>query len=148
MDHLILLHGALGNKRELGMLRDCIDTASCSAIDLSGHGESEIPADGLSFEHFERDILRALPDPAQGKVSLFGYSMGGYAAMLFAARHPERIQSVATIGTKYIWTEEGLQKELKKLDPDKMQEKVPQLAEALAMTHGPDRWRDLVKATA
>ncbi len=82
------------------------------------------------------------------RADLFGYSMGGYAAMLYAARHPERVRSVVTLGTKYIWTEEGLQKELRMLDSEVMEQKVPAFARALSEEHGPARWKDVVRAIA
>lgn len=145
--NILLLHGALGTKRQLAYLADSLDHATCRGLTFTGHGEDEVPADGLSFEHFLHDIDAALEN-VNGPVHLFGYSMGGYAALLWAARHPGRVASVATLGTKLVWTTEGLQKELKKLDPQLIEEKVPEFAMGLASTHGPERWKDLVKHTA
>jgi pimeloyl-ACP methyl ester carboxylesterase len=145
--NILLLHGALGTKRQLAYLADSLDHATCRSITFSGHGEDEVPADGLSFEHFLRDMDAALEN-VNDPVHLFGYSMGGYAALLWAARHPGRVASVATLGTKLVWTTEGLQKELKKLDPQLIEEKVPEFAMGLASAHGPERWKDLVKHTA
>ncbi len=118
------------------------------AIDLSGHGGREIPSGGIRFEQFITDIDAAFAEHAWSRADLFGYSMGGYAALLYAARHPERVRSVITVGTKLGWTQEGLQKELRKLDPDVMVAKVPAFANGLAAVHGQDRWRDVVNAIA
>jgi pimeloyl-ACP methyl ester carboxylesterase len=118
------------------------------AIDLSGHGARPIPAEGIRFEQFMADIDRALEEQAWVDAHLFGYSMGGYAALLYAARHPRRVRSVVTLGTKYLWTEEGLQKELRMLDPEVMEQKVPAFARALASAHGPERWKEVVRAIA
>ncbi len=118
------------------------------AIDLTGHGGREIPEGGLTFDHFIEDIDRAFTEQKWKSAHLFGYSMGGYAALLYAAKHPERVESVVTVGTKLLWTEEGLQKELRKLDPDMMEAKVPAFAKALAEVHGKDRWHDVVRAIA
>lgn len=145
--NILLLHGALGTKRQLAYLADSLDHATCRSLTFTGHGEDEVPADGLSFEHFLRDMDAAL-EKVDAPVHLFGYSMGGYAALLWAARHPGRVASVATLGTKLVWTAEGLQKELKKLDPQLIEEKVPEFAMGLASAHGPARWKDLVKHTA
>jgi pimeloyl-ACP methyl ester carboxylesterase len=68
--------------------------------------------------------------------------------MLYAAKHPERVRSVVTLGTKYLWTPEGLQKELRMLDPDAMEAKVPAFARMLAESHGEHRWKGLVAAIA
>lgn len=142
---LLLLHGALGSARQLADLQQRIGGI---AIDLSGHGDRGIPSEGIRFEQFISDIDRAFEEQKWDRADLFGYSMGGYAAMLYAAQRPERVRSVVTLGTKYLWTEEGLQKELRMLDPDAMEQKVPVFAQALADAHGVERWKDVVRAIA
>lgn len=143
--NLLLLHGALGSARQLKSLQERMGGF---AIDFTGHAGREIPQGGLTFDHFIADIDRAFAEQKWKSAQLFGYSMGGYAALLYAAKHPERVESVVTVGTKLLWTEEGLQKELRKLDPDMMQAKVPAFANALAEGHGAHRWRELVHAIA
>lgn len=142
---LLLLHGALGSASQLNLLHERVGGV---AIDLSGHGGREIPAEGIHFDQFLADIDFAFAENLWSRADLFGYSMGGYAALLYTAKHPERVRSVTTVGTKLVWTEEGLQKELRKLDPEMMLTKVPAFAEALAAVHGDDRWRDVVTAIA
>lgn len=143
----LLLHGALGTQRQLAFLADSLDHATCRSITFTGHSERDVPAEGLGFELFLKDIDAAV-QRMDGPAHLFGYSMGGYAALLWAARNPGRTATVATLGTKFVWTPEGLQKELKKLDPAMIALKVPAFAAALAAMHGPERWKDLVKRTA
>ncbi|MBK6775307.1 MAG: alpha/beta fold hydrolase [Flavobacteriales bacterium] len=138
---LLLLHGALGSKRQMVPLQQRVGGA---VMDFTGHGERQIPATGLTFTQFVEDIDRAYAANRFTKAHLFGYSMGGYAALLYAAQFPVRVFSVTTLGTKLVWTEEGLQKELRMLDPEKMQTKVPAFAKALADMHGVDRWSALV----
>lgn len=142
---LLLLHGALGSDHQLEPIQQRVGGL---AINLSAHGGREIPAEGIRFEQFITDIDVAFSEQGWSSVDLFGYSMGGYAALLYAAKHPERVRSVVTVGTKLAWTEEGLQKELRKLDPDMMLAKVPAFATALAAVHGEGRWRDVVNAIA
>jgi pimeloyl-ACP methyl ester carboxylesterase len=143
--NLLLLHGALGSARQLKPLQERMGGI---AIDLTGHAGREIPASGVNFHHFIADIDRAFSEQQWKNAHLFGYSMGGYAALLYAAKHPERVESVVTLGTKLLWTDEGLQKELRKLDPDLMEAKVPAFANALAELHGRDRWHNVVNAIA
>ena len=145
MEHILLLHGALGSKRQLKPLQVRV---SGLAIDLSGHGGRAIPSEGIRFEQFLTDIDDAFAANGWSRADLFGYSMGGYAALLYASLFPQRVKSVVTLGTKLVWTEEGLQKELRKLDPAVMIAKVPAFAKALADVHGRDRWRDVVVAIA
>lgn len=146
--NLLLLHGALGNKRQLSPLAALLPILRTRAVEFEGHGGRRIPAGGLSFDHFVHDIGMAMDEAGWRDAHLFGYSMGGYAALLFAAKHPERVKSVVTLGTKYLWTEEGLQRELRNLDPVKIAVKVPAFAKALAEAHGEDRWPDVVRAIA
>lgn len=68
--------------------------------------------------------------------------------MLYAALHPERVRSVVTLGTKFLWTDADLHKELRMLNPDLMEQKVPAFAQALADAHGADRWKEVVRAIA
>lgn len=143
--NLLLLHGALGSAAQLLPLQQRVGGV---AIDLSGHGALAIPSVGIRFEQFISDIDRALEEQGWIDAHLVGYSMGGYAALLYAAKHPERVKSVVTLGTKYLWTDEGLQKELRMLDPDVMEQKVPAFAQALAAAHGAVRWKEVVHAIA
>lgn len=143
--NLLLLHGALGTARQMKPMQERLGGI---AMDLTGHGGREIPAGGLSFDHYLADIDQAFEEQKWKSAHLFGYSMGGYAALLYAAEHPERVESVVTVGTKFLWNGEGLQRELRKLDPDMIEAKVPAFARALAEAHGADRWRDLVDAIA
>jgi pimeloyl-ACP methyl ester carboxylesterase len=144
MATILLLHGALGTARQMAPLAAQLGDHHVLMPTLSGHGEKAGSA--LDFELFLQDIDVAIAGTS-GPVHILGYSMGGYAALLFAARHPERIASVCTVATKYIWTPEGLAKEVRKLDPDVLEQKVPQFAQTLAAEHGPN-WKELVRSTA
>lgn len=143
--NLLLLHGALGSAAQLRALQERVGGV---AIDLSGHGSQGIPPDGIRFEHFIADIDRAFDEHGWREAHLFGYSMGGYAAMLYAAGNPGRVKSVITLGTKFLWNEDGLKKELRMLDPDAMEQKVPAFTQVLADAHGAGRWKQVVRAIA
>ena len=43
-----------------------------------------------ALEHLEKDAGFAIPE----KMPVFGYSMGGLAALMFAVRHPERVSKI------------------------------------------------------
>lgn len=79
---------------------------------------------------------------------VFGYSMGGYVALLLAAMRPLRVEAVATLGTKFDWTPETAAKETARLKPTLMQEKIPAFVQFLATRHGADKWETVVNRTA
>lgn len=64
------------------------------AYDLRGRGLSDKPSHGYSEEHHLRDLLCLLDDLDLERVVLMGHSLGGYIAMGFASRHPERVEKL------------------------------------------------------
>jgi len=66
------------------------------AIDLPGFGASDQPAD-LSFELYPRVVVGLMDELGLTRASLVGSSMGGAAALLVAARHPERVDKLVLI---------------------------------------------------
>lgn len=64
-------------------------------IDLPGHGNSGTPPLDYTFDKFAsilNELLIRLN--VHEKVSIVGHSMGGYAALAFAVKYPERIASL------------------------------------------------------
>ncbi len=64
-------------------------------IDLPGHGSSGNPPIGYHFDQFAY-ILNELLEKLNitGKISIIGHSMGGYVALAFVARFPEKTASL------------------------------------------------------
>ena len=143
---ILLLHGALATKEQMDPLAERLRDQQALSLTFSGHGPRA--NEPLDFARFVDDIGAVMAPMGGAPIHLFGYSMGGYAALLYAARFPDRVLSVTTLGTILVWTEEILQKELRKLDPDMIEQKVPVFAHALAGWHGKDRWRDVVLGIA
>jgi pimeloyl-ACP methyl ester carboxylesterase len=76
----------------------------CSVVcyDLRGHGESEVPDTGYTFEQHVLD-LRALLDELgiNGRpVSLVGTSLGGRIALEFALRFPDSVDRIALLDSE------------------------------------------------
>ena len=68
-----------------------------------------VPMPGPVFapmEELAEGINDLLLDYEEEPVYVFGYSMGGYAAALYAARHKNRIRALVTYGTKWLWSDE------------------------------------------
>lgn len=64
-------------------------------IDLPGHGNSGTPPLDYTFEKFSKILYELLIKlDVREKVSVVGHSMGGYVALAFAAKYPERLASL------------------------------------------------------
>jgi pimeloyl-ACP methyl ester carboxylesterase len=97
-----------------------------------------------------RDTLAAALDQwGADRAVLFGYSMGGYAALLLAHTQPARVAAVVTLGTKLDWTPATAARESGRLDPAVLQAKVPAFARTLAERHvGAGGWEAVLARTA
>ena len=88
MQHLILLHGALGsNKQFQSLVQELAGTFQLHTLNLHGHGGQPIPDHTFSIELFSEQVARYIQDMNIEKVNLFGYSMGGYVGMYLAKHH-------------------------------------------------------------
>lgn len=148
---ILLLHGALGGRDQLAplaaALAEVVD-APVRTLEFAGHGGTPPdPADagGYAIERLSAQVARALGGPAV----VFGYSMGGYAALHLAAEAPARVAGVVTLGTKLAWTPEYAAREASRLDAATIRAKVPAFAEALAGRHaGAGGWEGVLARTA
>lgn len=144
---IVLLHGAIGDQTQLAALRAQLATAQTHAIDFEGHGARAMNGREFRLQHFAENLLGWLDDNAPGRVDLFGYSMGGYVALLVAALHPDRVRSVFTLGTKLRWTPDVADRMCAQLDADTIERKVPKFAEQLARTHHASGWKQVLAET-
>lgn len=149
MEKILFLHGALGSKLQFSPLIIQLNKDfECHAINFAGHGGEMIPPGGLTFPTFANNILQYLDQNKIEKVNLFGFSMGGYAALYFAFLHPDRVGKIMTVNVKFNWDPITTAKETGMLDPDKMFEKVPAFANNLMVLHGMNIWKNLLKSTS
>src|ERR1700754_572786 len=101
MQHLILLHGAIGSKEQLEPFADALKKDFIvHLIDFSGHGMRPISNEKFSLSLFANDVLEYIHDNNIEHANIFGYSMGGYVAMYLAKHHPEKITRIITLATK------------------------------------------------
>ncbi|REC62965.1 alpha/beta hydrolase [Chryseobacterium pennae] len=148
MPNLVLLHGALGHSEIFTPYLDSLSSYFTIHTPLfSGHGSNDLPADGITIEKYTQELTEYCTENNLTDVHILGHSMGGYVALCYAVKHPENINSIMTLGTKFDWTEEQALKESKMLNPDVILEKIPKYAQTLEKQHG-SKWKQLLPAIA
>ena len=148
MKHIILLHGAIGAADQLEPLANAFTQKQFTvhSFNFSGHGKTPFQTN-FGIEQFALELAQFIKTNHLEKPTLFGYSMGGYVALYLAHQQPTLLGNIITLGTKFEWTPEISQKEVKMLDSKTMIEKVPKFAESLIQRHGSE-WETLLQKTA
>lgn len=145
---LLLLHGALGAAEQFKNWPAQLSSQfEVHTFDFEGHGPraAERP---FRMEHFAENIISFLDENGLEQVALFGYSMGGYAALTAALQHADRFSGIFTLGTKFAWDPASSAREVKMLNADVIAEKIPKFAQALEARHSGIGWREHLKHTA
>ena len=148
-DPIVLIHGALGDGRQLGGLQRVLAPRSTHLIELEGHGATSATTPNYSIERFADQVREMFASQHIERAAFFGYSMGGYVALYLAANSPSLVTRVATLGTKLAWTPDAAARETSRLDPATIRTKVPKFAEALEHRHaGAGGWESVLANTA
>lgn len=147
MKNLLLLHGALGHSNHFAPYLEFLSQHfNVHTFLFGGHGNTPLPEGGITMEDNARQISDFCNAHQLEDVAIFGFSMGGYAALYYALQNPGKVNSIMTLGTKFAWTEEGAAAESKMLNPDAISAKIPKYAAQLAAEHGEDNWKLLLPA--
>jgi len=145
---LLLLHGAIGASDQLNPLSEVLQNQyTIHNLNFSGHGGSNF-RHPFSIENFTEEVLDYLNQNNINKVSVFGYSMGGYVALYLALKHPERVEKIFTLATKFDWSPEISHKEIQMLNPQIIKEKIPAFAKILQQRHRPQSWEEVLNKTS
>lgn len=148
MQQLLLLHGAIGTMDQFLSLKEELDKMfEVYCFNFSGHGNSCLPG-SFSMESFAEETSNFIKIHQLNQPLVFGYSMGGYIAMYTELTKPGTFGKIATLGTKFQWNEAVAAKEIKMLQPDIIEQKVPAFAQQLAIKHGIDQWKQVLLKTA
>lgn len=148
MNHILLLHGALGAKEQLLPLKALLEkNFTVHLLNFSGHGG--LPFTGnFSIPLFAGEVALYLKQNNIAATHIFGYSMGGYVAMYLASTMPQKVKSIVTLATKFKWDNDIASKEVKMLNAEKIQEKLPAFALQLQQRHAPNNWKDILHKTS
>lgn len=97
---IVLLHGFLESGSiwnsfiaEFGKRRQIIN------IDLPGHGQSGVVSEEHSMELMAEAVDGVLQQLGLEKVDLLGHSMGGYVALAFLERYPEKVRKIILLNS-------------------------------------------------
>ncbi len=144
--NLVCLHGALGCAAQLEQtLAPLKSFYNLYFLDFPGHGKKANQI--VSLEACVAATRNFIREQKLMGTSIFGYSMGGYVALLLAKQNPELVGKIITLGTKLEWNPEIAAAEVKKLNPVLIQEKVPHYAKMLKKWHG-NAWKNVLVQTA
>ncbi|MDF1697613.1 MAG: alpha/beta hydrolase [Saprospiraceae bacterium] len=145
---IILLHGALGTKTQLDELKLKLESSfNVYQLNFEGHGDFH-STKPYSISLFAENVHQFMLNHHLQKVHIFGYSMGGYVALYFALKFPKLVDYIITLGTKFDWTPENAQKEIKMLNAKNILQKVPAFARHLEQVHTDNSWIDVLSKTA
>ena len=148
MNHLLLLHGALGSTTDFDKLKPLLEkNYIVHAINFPGHGGNEMPL-SFSIPFFAEYVIEYCKIHSLSGINVFGYSMGGYVALYLAHKKPSLFKKIITLGTVLYWDETIAAKEILKLQPSIIEEKVPQFAATLKAQHHPNNWKEVLNKTA
>lgn len=146
---IILLHGALGSAEQLEPIKQALsEKFNPYSFDFSGHGGANFNPDGFSIPVFVEETLDFMNSQGLEKAHFFGYSMGGYVALKLAKEHPDSVDKIFTLATKFNWSPEEASKEVKNLNPGIIEEKIPKFAALLEQRHAPNDWKEVLRKTA
>ncbi len=146
MQHLLLLHGAIGSSTQLQELQFKLSAFTVHLFDFPGHGGKELP-ENFSISGFAESLVEFLREKQITTVNIFGYSMGGYVSIFLAKHYPELVNKIATLATKFQWSEEIAAKEIKMLQPEVIEQKIPAFAQILKQRHPPQDWKLVLDKT-
>ena len=105
---LVLLHGFVGSADYWEEVVPLLEKHfRCIVPDLLGHGRSEAPQGAYTIEQLADGVLSILDTLSVEQVILLGHSMGGYTALSFAERYPQRLRAFGLIHSMPLPEDEG-----------------------------------------
>lgn len=103
---LVLLHGMLGSSRNWQTTgRELAARYHVFALDARNHGRSPHDPE-QSYAAMVEDLRGWLDGQGLERATIAGHSMGGKTAMLFACRHPQRVERLIVVDIaprNYFW---------------------------------------------
>ncbi|MFT4600120.1 MAG: pimeloyl-ACP methyl ester carboxylesterase [Arenicella sp.] len=146
MKDLILLHGALGTSSQFKELKSLLsDHFKVHMFDLEGHGKREGNRP-FTMQRFAQNLKEYIIENDLEKPQIFGYSMGGFVSYYLAVEEGNLLGDIMSLGTKLKWDPLIAKLESGKLNPSKIEEKVPKFGQYLDSLHL--NWKENMVKTA
>jgi pimeloyl-ACP methyl ester carboxylesterase len=99
---LLLLHGGLGSTGMFApILPAFTDHRQVIAIDLHGHGRTELGDRKISLIDIGNDVATVLGKLGYQQVDVLGYSFGGGVGMRLAVQHPRLVRRLAIVSAGF-----------------------------------------------
>jgi pimeloyl-ACP methyl ester carboxylesterase len=97
---VLLIHGVGGDSSNWGPIAERLMTRfDVIAMDLRGHGKSDLIAAPVDVHDFARDAVQVLDEAGVAKCRVVGFSLGGPVAQALTLEYPARVEKLAVIGT-------------------------------------------------
>jgi pyruvate dehydrogenase E2 component (dihydrolipoamide acetyltransferase) len=98
--HVLLLHGVTDNAETWTDLLPLLgQSATVHAIDLPGHGLSDIPFTPLDLSGMAEVVRHYMDGAGIAAAVVVGWSMGGGVALTLAREAPERVRTLVLLGS-------------------------------------------------
>jgi pimeloyl-ACP methyl ester carboxylesterase len=94
---VILLHGYTDNSRSWSLVGPWLEGFEAQALDLRGHGSSQIVACCYGLDSLAHDVVLFMDHLEIEKAHVVGHSLGAMTAAVLAATHPERVDRLVLI---------------------------------------------------
>lgn len=133
---VVLLHGALQTSDQFNSIIPYLEKhTSVISFNFIGHG-------GNTADFTENSLCNQLSEfinveLAECPYTIIGYSMGGYIALKASLNLLIKPSKIIIINSKLKWNDSILQSEIKKMNLNSMQEKVPAFITLLEKLHNP-----------
>ena len=99
-EKLVLLHGWAVHGGMFEGIREHLENHFDLLVpDLRGHGETEAPWRGYAMDSMADDLVALLDEEGIEVAHVAGYSLGGFVALAFAQRHPNRLGKLGLLCT-------------------------------------------------
>mgnify|MGYP003342865277 CR=1 FL=1 len=149
---MVLLHGAGSSSRDdyAAQVPLFARAFRLHLLDARGHATTRWdPADGFASDDLVADLLGFVDALGLRTFHLVGFSLGAMTALRFAARHPERLRTLVSIGISPA-AEPRRSVARRLLDPDRIEREDPTWAAELHRRHdatqGPGAFARVLRA--